>query len=242
MINKDILINFINKYNLDSSSSRGETAVIIKSQAGKLATMVKSEDKSVLAQIVAVNSGIPDGKFAVFNTSTLLNLVKLMQSEFNLVVSEKDGKYLSWQLQDELYNADFRLADPSIIPSGSTELNMPKMDIKFDINSIFIDKYLKSLSALPTALISFSNKKGKFLLTVNHSQNESHKISIPIDIEAPDSMITPIIFDANRFKDILSVNKDSTEASISISTDGLMALEFKSENINSKYYMVSKMD
>jgi hypothetical protein len=242
MVNREVLINFINKYNLDSGSSRGETAVILKVENGMLATMLKTEDKSLMAQVVASKTGIPDGKYAVYNTSTLLSLIKLMQTEFELTPIGSAEKPMSWRLKDDNYDAEFRLASPDIISSSSVNLKLPEMQLNLEINSVFIDKYIKSLAALPSTLISFINKKGMVFLTVNHSDSNSHKIQIPLNVEAPEELISPIVFDANKFKDVLTVNKDATSGKLALSTSGLMSLEFKTESIISKYYLVSKID
>jgi hypothetical protein len=241
MVNRDIIINFINKYNLDAGSSRGETAVILKAENGMLATTMKSEDLSLMAQVVAKNSGVEDGKYAIYNTSTLLSLIKLMQNEFELLSSGQGNSQNTWHFKDDNYTADFRLADAAIIPTANISINLPEFQIQMDIDSIFTEKYLKSLSALPSPLISFTQQKGSVVLNINHSEHKSHKISIPLNIPAPQELVEPIVFDANRFKDLLSVNKDANIGKLSISVSGLLALEFKSESIVSKYYMVSKI-
>jgi len=41
-------------------------------------------------------------------------------------------------------------------------------------------------------------------------------------------------------KDILNVNKDADEAQLSINLDGLMKLQFKTDDITSIYYIVKK--
>jgi hypothetical protein len=47
-------------------------------------------------------------------------------------------------------------------------------------------------------------------------------------------------FNSDLLKDILSVNKDADESKLYINLDGLMKLEFTSENIKSTYYIVQK--
>ena len=47
-------------------------------------------------------------------------------------------------------------------------------------------------------------------------------------------------FNSDLFKEILTANKDIDEANLSINLDGLMKLEFKSNNIKSVYYLVKK--
>jgi hypothetical protein len=47
-------------------------------------------------------------------------------------------------------------------------------------------------------------------------------------------------FNSDLLKDILSVNKDADESKLYINLDGLMKLEFITENIKSTYYIVQK--
>lgn len=241
---RDNIINFINKYNLDSASSRGDTPVILIANNNNLAVQFKTEDMTVLGKIIAHNIELPDGKYGVYNTTTLLSLCKLMQNEFTLevVTSGREEKPMKWSLTDSNYQADFLLANLDIIPTSQTVLQQPDYDVKFDVNSLFIDKFVKSLGALPSQMVAFRTKKGKLELVVNYAKSSTHQIVLNLDIEGPDELITPLVFHSSRLKDILSVNKDLVEGTISLSSQGMMELSFKSEEIISKYYMASIID
>jgi hypothetical protein len=49
-----------------------------------------------------------------------------------------------------------------------------------------------------------------------------------------------IPFNSDMFKNILQANKDLEEGSIYLNYEGLMKIEFKSENTTSTYYMVRR--
>jgi hypothetical protein len=47
-------------------------------------------------------------------------------------------------------------------------------------------------------------------------------------------------FSSDLIKEILNVNKEATKAKMSINLEGLMKLEFETDNIKSIYYIVKK--
>jgi len=241
---KDNILNFINKYNLDSSSSRGDTPVIITASDSKLAVQFKSEDATILGKIVAQNIDLPDGKYGVFNTSTLLALCKLMQNEFDInVLHEGDAANIPTKLilSDSSYRAEFILADLDIIPSAESRLLAPEYDVVIEITPSIIDRYVKSLAALPAQFVAFRSKKGRLELIINYSSQTSNTIILDLGPDNSNALIAPLVFNASRLKDILLANKDLIDGKISF-CQNFAELIFKSETIMAKYYISSIID
>jgi hypothetical protein len=74
--------------------------------------------------------------------------------------------------------------------------------------------------------IEYSNKVSYYLTNITNT--------------SPNFSDYTLGFNSDLFKEILNVNKDIDEAYLSINLDGLMKLEFKSNNIKSVYYLVKK--
>ena len=75
--------------------------------------------------------------------------------------------------------------------------------------------------------------------TFGDEQGHNNKITYQMygDINGEDINLP---FNSNMFRTILNVNKDLESGSLSISSRGLMKLEFSSGDILSEYYMVRK--
>lgn len=246
MINKDRLINFVNKYNLDASSSgRKDNAVKLEStEDGSLFTNFMSDDKTVMGKIKYKDIFFPTGEYGVYDTSKFLALIKLMQSEFNVEVTHKQGKSsnaTSLIFKDDIYKSEFILASLDIIPKGGTinTENLPEFELSFNIDSLFIDKYNKALGAIGGELVAFVQEDDSVNLVVNYTENSSHTIKIKIDCESPTNF-GKILFKSDVFKDILLANKDLSAGQIKISNQGLMQLMFKNDFGNALYLLVAQ--
>ena len=68
----------------------------------------------------------------------------------------------------------------------------------------------------------------------NYSNKITYRIGGTIDESFLDS---PMPFDSNLFKEILSANKDMNTAHFKLSSKGMAKFIFQSENINSTYYI-----
>jgi hypothetical protein len=77
------------------------------------------------------------------------------------------------------------------------------------------------------------------LFTFGDEQGHNNKITYQLYGKIKQEKIE-IPFNSDMFRNILKENKDLEEGYIWLSYQGLMKLEFKSENITSTYYMVRK--
>ena len=53
-----------------------------------------------------------------------------------------------------------------------------------------------------------------------------------------DGDVSPISFSAKYLKEILNANRNSKSATLKISSQGLAHIQFETDNITSKYYLV----
>ncbi len=228
-MDKGKLLNFINKYSLNGNCN---SVKWISKSRGLLVNFI-TEDKSTLGMVAAKGVNFPDGEFGIYNTKVLVKLLGALQNEFEMEVNSE-----SLMLKDESVSAIFRLANLDIIPESPSTTNLPESDFSFSVNSIFIDKFLKSKAAIEesTNFAFQNNKEGKVQLIINYAQHNTDRICIPLDIEH--KIDSPLLFNAEIFKEVLSANKDCTEGKISVSAAGIMVCQFKSEDIASKYYLV----
>ena len=139
---------------------------------------------------------------------------------------------------------DSTLADILLIGKVGT-VNEPEWDVVLPLEDEFLLNLVKAKSALAdidnmiitTELDDNQTRMCKF--TFGDEQGHNNKITYQMygDINGEDINLP---FNSNMFRTILNVNKDLESGSLSISSRGLMKLEFSSGDILSEYYMVRK--
>ena len=77
------------------------------------------------------------------------------------------------------------------------------------------------------------------VITFGDEQGHNNKITYNLTGEIRQADVS-IPFNSDIFKTILNTNKDLEEGTLYLSYQGLMKLNFKSENTTSTYYMIRK--
>lgn len=232
---KSKLINFISKYNLGGLCDK----VKIVSKDGKLATSAVTEDKSTLVQILAKNIGIEDGTIGVFNTDGILRILGALQDEVLVHLETRKDTVEAMHCSDDQMEARILLANLEIIPKAPSIKDVPNPEVSFDIDSVFINKFLKAKSALPDAqIMAFKEFNSKINLVLNYADHTTDTITIPLEVEC-DNGWEILKFNSEHFSKILVANKDLVEGKIELSAQGLMTVTFKGEDTQCKYLVVA---
>ena len=114
----------------------------------------------------------------------------------------------------------------------------PSFTSTIKITADFINKFVKSYSALPDN--EFFTIHGDALskqLVFGYSSINSNRISFDIEVDTQD--IQPIHFSSNLMREILVANK-GTFGTLEISPVGLARVKFNTAETTAEYYLVSK--
>jgi len=84
---------------------------------------------------------------------------------------------------------------------------------------------------------TFVSKNGKSQIVLGHSNINTNRISIDVDAKISGD-VEPISFSANFLKEILVANKEASDATLNISTQGLSHIHFEIDQYVSDYYLV----
>ena len=84
---------------------------------------------------------------------------------------------------------------------------------------------------------TFTCKDGSGQIILGYSNINTNRINIDVDCVC-EKDIEPISFSANFLKEILVANKEATDATLKISSDGLTHIYFEIDNYESNYYLV----
>ncbi len=162
-----------------------------------------------------------------------------MQNEVDVKFTEEFGKIVSMQVNDTIMSSQIMLADLDIIENPPTINELPPVDVALNISSIFIDQFVKAKNALSDSdTMAFVQKDNNVDLVINYADHNTDKITLKMDVNNVNSSIPVMRFNANLIKEIFTANKDCSQGSISLSSQGLMTITFNGEAYNTKYLLV----
>ena len=239
MVNKIVLQSVINKYYL------GENESVKWSIKDKTLTIdFMSVNKEVIGKIVHNNIDIEDSELAIFDTKKLLNLLGITQGDLMFSLEKGKSVYTKMHFADASFNLTYALADPLLIGKVGS-VSEPEWDACLPLEKEYVDNLVKAKNAL-TGIGSMTisvdkdfNDDDMCLFTFGDEQGHNNKITYQMYGKIKQEKIE-IPFNSDMFKNILKENKDLEDGCIWISYQGLMKLEFKSEDTTSTYYMVRR--
>jgi len=239
MVNKLVLQSIINKYYLGEVES-----VKWKIQDKVLIIDFMSVNKEVIGNITHTDINIEDSSLAIFDTKKLLNLVNITSGDLLINFEKTKAIYTKMFLADSDFNLTYALSDPLLIGKAGT-VDEPKWDMVLSLEKEQVDNLVKAKSALAgignMTISPDTDLDGGDLCVVTFGDEQGHnnKITYNLTGEIRQADVS-IPFNSDMFKTILNTNKDLEEGTLCLSYQGLLKLEFKSENTISTYYMIRK--
>ena len=246
MINKSKLQSIISKYYLNGlvQSVRWET------NENKLSISFTSENKDIAGDLMCENSPVEDSEIAIFDTAQLNKLISVTNGELLLTLEKEHKVFSKLHIQDNSFNVAYSLADSLLVPKRGT-INFPTdYDVIIELTPEIVNNFIKAKSALTDisdVMISTEEDPDRgtvIQFAFGDLNNFSNKIKYIVDenIEVTLGKDLKLPFNSDSFKNILAANKDLESGKLSLTEEGFMKLEFKSEDIKTLYYMVRKED
>ena len=197
--------------------------------------------RDVIGHLTQQNIGLPDSEIAIYSTSQLLKLLSIMDKTVMFDLKKTNNICTKLNIQDKDYNLDFTLANPMVIEEVGKVNEPPQYDVVASISPEQILSFTKARNALSKDMTSVKVTTTEDSTGVNVLQfemgnmsNYSNKITFAIPAQVNDSV--EAIYNSDTIRDILQVNKDMDEGYISIKKEGLMKIEFTSEETQVKYF------
>src|SRR5210317_2166292 len=230
---KQSLNRFVSKYNLAGLVE----SVKWESKEGSLTTSFISDDKSVLGSVSMKEFDGTDASFGVYDTTKLTKMLSVLGNDVDFSINDIDGKPVSLKFKDGSTSVNYMLADLSVIPNVPDLKQLPPFNVEIKLDSNFISKFIKARGALDENNFTFTCKDGKGQIILGFSNINTNRINIDVDCTC-DGDIEPISFSATYLKEILVANKEATDATLKISSQGLSHIHFEIDNYESNYYLV----
>jgi hypothetical protein len=239
MVNKIVLQSVINKYYLGENES-----VKWKIKDKTLTIDFMSISKELIGKITHNNIDIEDSELAVFDTKKLLNLLSITTGDLIFTLEKGRNVFTKLHFADNAFNLSYALADPLLIGKVGS-VGVTEWDAVLPLEKEHVDNLVKAKSALAgVGLLTISvdtdlNGDDMCVFTFGDEKGHNNKITYqmygkikPEKIEIP--------FNSDMLRNILKENKDLEEGNIYLNYQGLMKLEFKSEDTSCEYYMVRR--
>ena len=117
---------------------------------------------------------------------------------------------------------------------------MPEFEIEIDVTPQLITKFISGKSALSdeeyfTVISDGENTK----LVIGYASVNTNRVTIPVTT-TKSKAIQNTSFDANLFKEVLSANKDCESATLQVSSERLIKINFKIDSFTATYFLVAK--
>jgi hypothetical protein len=131
------------------------------------------------------------------------------------------------------------LADLSVIPKVPDLNQLPDFNVEIKLDTTFISTFIKAKGALADENnFTFTCSEGKGSIILGYSNINTNRINIDVDCTCSTNKVDPISFSATYLKEILVANKEATDATLKISSQGLAHISFTIDNYESNYYLV----
>ena len=239
MVNKLVLQSVINKYYLGEVES-----VKWKIQDKVLTIDFMSINKEVIGNITHTDIDVEDSDLAIFDTKKLLNLIGITSGDLLISLEKTKSVYTKLFIADNDFNLTYALSDLLLISKPGT-VDEPVWDMVLPLEQEEVSNLIKAKSALTgignMTLSPDNDLDGGDICVVTFGDEQGHNNKIVYnltgDIRQSDISIP---FNSDMFKNILNANKDLETGKLYLSYQGLLKLEFKSENTISSYYMIRK--
>jgi hypothetical protein len=234
-MNKDKLNRFIQKYNLGGNVN----SVKWKTDSNKLTTTFITPDKSLLGEVSVDDFTFEDSELGVYQTDQLQKLIGVLSDNINLSVSRSNGRPTSLNIQNGTASIDYVLSDLSVIADPPNLKKVPEFDTRIKLDTRVIDTFIRGKGAL-SDVDSFTilNENGKLVIVIGYSNINTNRVNIPVECEV-NNLEDPITFNANLFREILVANRECTSAVLEVSSQGLARVNFKVDEYDSTYHIVS---
>ena len=235
-MNKITLDTFIQKYNLGGNVN----SVKWISDGSTLSTKFISGDKSLLGHVELNKQTLPVFEVGVYDTAQLAKMLGTLSDSIEFEVNEVDNTPTNFHLYDKVLSVDYVLAALGVIPDVPDLKTLPEFDTLVNLDSQFINSFIKSKSALSDVEhFTVQPSDGGVEFTIGYSDMNSNRISLKAQSGAV-TITDPITFNANLFKEVLSSNKECSKAELQISKQGLAHVEFKVDDFVAKYWLVAQ--
>ena len=201
----------------------------------------------VLGSVKCIDFPLEDADLAIYNTKKLANLVSICNGDLLLEVEKQNKLLLKLNISDNNFNLSYALSDPLLIKKVGKAKPVDSWSIEIKLEAEEISNILRVKSAMSEVdnflVTTTKDLDGDSICELVFGDEIGHNNKVTYQLQGVINRENlKIKYNSNMLRTILVANKDMDEGVLKISNAGLMYFSFKSENIESEYYMVPQED
>ena len=237
-MNKNNLVRFINKYNLNGNVN----SVVLNSKDNTLSTRFITGDKSLLGELSLSKWKFENADLGIYDTLQFSKLLDVLSDDITMKLNSSGDKAISLVVSDTDAKVNYMLSDLSVINQPPALKQLPEFQVKIKVNTKFITKFISGKGALPeTDTFTVITDDDNVKIVIGYSAINTNRVTIPVETETFED-INKVSFNANLFKEVLSANKECESATLEVSQEGLSRINFKVDEYDVTYYLVAVQD
>ena len=235
------LEDVIEKYYLGGLVERVKIDVVDKT----LTTKFISNQTNLVGVLHAPNIELADCEFGIYDTSQLLKLIGITDHFLTLEVQVQGKVANKLLIADNEYNLEYALADTMLTPSVPS-IDEPEYQMVATLSTEFVTKFLKAGKALGTDIFTVEqsrdvDEKPAIKFTLGGEGGHTNKINFTLQTTISSAPGRSVTFPIVEFSEILAANKEFKSGTLSVNEDGLLKIEFESEEgVKVLYLLVGK--
>lgn len=242
MIDKLDLVSIISKYHLSGMIK----AVRWNIKDGTLGIGFNSPSMEMIGNLEYKGFPLEDSTIAISDTAQLSKLVGITNGYLNLELVKQNKLPIQLVIADNQYTLNYALADLMLFGEAGQLEQEPEYNVIAELDNESITAIVKAKQALvdtnTVVLKSSPNDDGEDRLEMCFAGNIAFSNKVSFYLGDVDMKIQDLDehYDSNMIKEIMYANKDMPQGRMSVSSEGLMKLEFEDDKIKSTYYTVAK--
>lgn len=237
-MNKDQFLQTIEKYHLNKLIEKACWTVKDK----QLNINFVSPNKDLVG-FLSSPTELEDAEIGIFDTGQLLSLVNITDDNISLGFETQNNIPIKLTIEDNTFSLYYTLSDINLIEKISSVNTPQEAFSSIEISSDFVSKFLKAKKALndietlSIELTTNANDEKIARFIIGENSNYSNKIVFDTYCDYLIGL-EPLYFNANIFKDILAINKNSKNT-LYLYQEGMIKFESEENSIKTTYYLVA---
>jgi hypothetical protein len=235
MIDKRKLVDSIEKYYLNGLTE----AVKFNIKNNVLVIPFSTTNRDVVGE-VTLPIELPNAEFGIFETTPLLKLLNILDTNIDIQYHEKFGIVEKLLIEDNQYKMMFSTSDTSLIPRTPKAIDVD-YQMTYTMEPDFVTRFVECKKALGPDIKTFvlESQRTTAKIILGDPSGYANKLEFEIPAITEGFPFIPLLFPSDVLKEILVANKNFTAALLKVNEGGLMSLRFVEDDTVSQYFIMA---
>lgn len=238
MIDKRKLVDSIEKYYLNGLTE----AVKFNIKNNVLVIPFSTTNRDVVGE-VTLPIELPNAEFGIFETTPLLKLLNILDTNIEIQYQEKFGIVEKLLIEDNQYKMMFSASDISLIPRTPNAVDV-NYQLVYEMEPDFITRFVDCKKALGPDIKTFTLepylKTARIIL--GDPSGYANKLEFNIPAVTEGMPFASLLFPSDVMKEILVANRNFDAGTMKVNEDGLMNLMFTEGDAISQYFIMASLN